>query len=309
MKKYQVLSLDGGGVRGIVSVTLLHRLKSTPGLESLLDDLYLVAGTSTGGLIALALADGTIPLHELHNLYVDRAADIFRDTWFDDVADLGKFRGADYSTSGLKGVLHEVFGFMRLRDLKKHVVIPAFDLDNQADVNRTWKPKIFHNMPGPGTDRDRLVSQVALYTCAAPTYFPSVDGYIDGGVYANNPAMCALAQTQDERYGPPLFLWQSLRLLSIGTGTNLQYIKGDNLDWGYAQWGKPIINLMFDGVSGITDYQCRQLLGDAYHRLAPIFPQGWICPMDAVKQIPKLIDFAHAVDIQPTVDWLKANWF
>jgi hypothetical protein len=79
--------------------------------------------------------------------------------------------------------------------------------------------------------------------------------------------MCALAQTQDQRYEPTPLLGDIV-LLSLGTGTNLQYIKGQVHDWGYAQWVKPLINLMLDGTAGIADYQCRQILDARYHRLA-----------------------------------------
>jgi patatin-like phospholipase/acyl hydrolase len=148
---------------------------------------------------------------------------------------------------------------------------------------------------------------VALYTSAAPTYFPSVDGYIDGGVYANNPAMCALAQTRDRRYSPTPPIDEVL-LLSLGTGTSLQYIKGKSHDWGYAQWVKPLISLMLDGTAGIADYQCRQMLGDRYHRLAPVFPAGTTVPLDAVDRIPYLIEFAETVPIDETIEWLRQTW-
>jgi len=111
-----------------------------------------------------------------------------------------------------------------------------------------------------------------LYTAAAPTYFPSVDGYIDGGVYANNPSMCALAQTQDDRYFDPPTKINDVVLLSLGTGTSLFHIKKETLDWGYVQWIKPLTSLMLDGISAIAHYQSEQILRDRYHRLAPVFP-------------------------------------
>ena len=146
-----------------------------------------------------------------------------------------------------------------------------------------------------------------MYTAAAPTYFPSVDGYIDGGVYANNPAMCALAQTQDKRYRPTPSL-DEVELLSLGTGTSLFYIRGKTLDWGYAQWIKPLISLMLDGISGIADYQCQQMLRDRYHRLAPVFPPDVSIPMDDVKKIPYMIQFAEGLDLRKTVSWMRRHW-
>jgi len=121
--------------------------------------------------------------------------------------------------------------------------------------------------------------------------------------------MCALAQTQDVRYGPPAAL-RDVVLLSLGTGISLQYIKGQRLDWGYAQWVKPLISLMLDGVSGIADYQCRKILGDArYHRQAPIFPDGVRIDMDDVHKVQYMEEFASKkVNLAGTSKWIKDHW-
>jgi hypothetical protein len=160
--------------------------------------------------------------------------------------------------------------------------------------------------------RDRIATapnwpKVGLYTSAAPTYFPSVDGYIDGGVYANNPSMCALTQSQDRRIrGRPAL--SDVALLSLGTGTSLVYIPDKRLDWGYAQWVQPLIFLMLDGLTGIADYQCHKILDKRYHRLAPVFPPGVSMPLDAVKRIPDMIQFAESLDLSDTVKWLRKHW-
>jgi hypothetical protein len=97
-------------------------------------------------------------------------------------------------------------------------------------------------------------------------------------------------------------------LLSLGTGTSLQYIKGKTHDWGYAQWAKPLISLILDGTAGIADYQCKQILGDRYHRVAPMFPVGTTIPMDDIKKIPYMIEFAEAWPIDDAVGWLRKTW-
>ena len=308
MPTYRVLSLDGGGLRGLITTVLLQRLVAMPGLAGLLSRVDLVSGTSTGGLLALAIARG-LDLARIRQLYVDKGRVIFDDSWLDDLVDLGRLRGAEYKTGPLRRELTALFGDTTLGQLGKRVLIPTFDLDNDDPnpARRTWKPKLFHNFPGSGSDRTTRVVDVGLYTTAAPTYFPSVDGYVDGGVYANNPAMCALAQTQDTRYQPTPAL-RDLRLFSLGTGTNLQYITGRNNDWGYAQWAKPLINLMMDGTAGIADYQCRQLLDTGYIRLAPTFPPGMNIPLDDVKGIPEMGAFAEAVPLDATAAWLRQPW-
>jgi patatin-like phospholipase/acyl hydrolase len=308
MSKYRVVSIDGGGIRGLVTIILLQRIVATPGLENLLDSIDLIAGTSTGGLLTLGIAR-PIDLAKIRDLYVTKGPKIFDDSWLDDLVDLGKLRGADYDIRPLRRELNKLFGKTTLGQLNKRVLIAAFDLDNEDSdpAKRTWKPKLFHNFPGPNNDRTSLAVDVGLYTSAAPTYFPSVDGYIDGGVYATNPAMCALAQTQDGRYSPTPPL-DDVLLLSLGTGTSLQYIKGRSHDWGYAQWVKPLINLVLDGTTGIADYQCRQMLGERYHRLAPVFDVGTTVAMDDIDKIPYMIGFAQAFPIDETINWLKQFW-
>ncbi|MFO7653965.1 MAG: patatin-like phospholipase family protein [Candidatus Krumholzibacteriia bacterium] len=304
---YRVLSMDGGGIRGLLTTVILQRLAATPGLAGFLGSFDLLAGTSTGGLLALAIAHGLDP-SAIRDVYVEKGPAIFKDSWLDDLIDLGKLRRADYSIAPLRRELHRLFGGTTLGQLHKRVLVTAFDLDNESadPTQRTWKPKLFHNFPGPGSDRGTLVSRVGLYTSAAPTYFPSVDGYIDGGVYASNPAVCALAQTQDRRYRPRPSL-DEVVLLSLGTGRNLQFIPGRVHDWGYVQWIKPLLGLMFDGTSGIADYQCRQILGDRYHRLAPVFPDRMKVAMDDVKKIPYLVRFAEQVPLDETVAWLQEH--
>ena len=308
MSKYKILSLDGGGIRGIITAVILQRLREAPGLSNFLDDINLIAGTSTGGLLALSLAKGLSPDY-MKDIYEKEGKFIFYDTIWDDILDLGRIIGAGYKNENLKKVLKEIFGDMTLSQLHKHVLITAFDLDNQAEElsKRTWKPKIFHNMEGEGSDGQELVYNVGLYTSAAPTYFPTYEGYVDGGVFANNPSMCALAQSQDLRYFQTVTI-NEVVLLSLGTGTSLTFIKGQKHDWGYFQWAKPIIGLMLDGVSGIADYECKQILRENYFRLAPVFPHTVNVPMDDVNKIAYMIDFANKVDITGAINWLNRYW-
>jgi len=274
-----------------------------------LDSADLLAGTSTGGLIALGLAHG-LALGEMRDLYEMKGALIFDDTWLDDLRDFGGIAGAQYDNRHLTHELRRILGDVRLRDLQKRVLISSFDLDNEeADpLKRSWKPKFFHNFPGLDSDGDLLAYKVGLYTTAAPTYFPTVDGYIDGGVIANNPAMAAIAQTQDQRAfsRPPRLA--DLRVLSISTGRSLYRIEGKRLDWGYGQWAKPLVSIMLEGGMGVADYQCRQILGPNYLRVNPINPFNLAIALDDVKKIPDLVAFASSVDVTEAVEWLRERW-
>jgi len=292
----------------VITAIILQRLDGEPTLSGWLDLADLLAGTSTGGLLALGLASGRTP-EEMREIYEVKGHEIFDDSWLDDLVDLGRLMGAEYDNARLRAELEETFGQTRLADLRRRVLVTAFDLDNESQnpAGRTWKPKLFHNFPGPDSDGQELAWKVALYTSAAPTFFPSVDGYIDGGVYATNPSMCALAQALDSRSANTPAL-EEVVLLSIGTGTSLLYIEGQELDWGYAQWAKPLVSLMLDGTAGIADYQCRQILGSRYHRMAPVFPPGVSIPMDAVDRVPEMVRFAEGVDLSETIHWLSTQW-
>jgi patatin-like phospholipase/acyl hydrolase len=309
MGSTRILCIDGGGVRGIIPTILLQRLTSEPGLEDWLASVEFVAGTSTGGLMALMLGAG-LDLQTIRDLYEKRASKVFADSLLDDIKDVGKVIGADYDVANLRDEAHKVFGERTLGDLEKRVLVTSFDLDNEATENRTWKPKIFHNFEGPDSDGAQLAYNVATYTSAAPTYFNSADGYIDGGVFAPNPTMCALAQSQDPRNLPAdRAALDDVRVFSFGTGHSPTYLEGDSLDWGYVQWIRPLISLILDGTNGIADFQCRQILGDDhYFRLAPKFPADKSIDQDAVDEIPYMIDFAEQLDITAAVSWLKTNW-
>ena len=309
MAMSRVISIDGGGVRGVVPVVVLQRLTQEPGLGDLLAGTHLFAGTSTGGLIALGLA-ADLGLPAILDLYEQRAPTIFHTTLFHKIRDLDNLIGAAYRLGNLRGQLHEVFGERRLADLRARVLVPAFDLDNEAPnpAQRTWKPKLFHNFPGDDCDGERLAYDVGTYTAAAPTFFPTADGFVDGGVFATNPSMCAVAQTQDRRNeaGDRGDLAQ-LVLLSLGTGQSLQYIEGAH-DWGQLQWVRPLIDLMLDGVNGIADYECRHLLRERYYRFAPTFAPGTTIGQDAVDTIPFLIEYARRLDLSGLIEWLSAHW-
>ncbi len=304
MARYRILSFDGGGIRGLLTATLLERLEAArPDLMARAD---LFAGVSTGGIIALAMAAG-LPPSTVVDLYESKAGVVFADSILDDIRDLGRLTGAEYSNENLKRELTKHFGDKTLGDLPKKVVIASFDLDNEASGPgrvRSWKPKFFHNFPGPGTDAGERVLDVALRTSAAPTYFPVYQGYVDGGVATNNPSMCGLAQAIDAGTGGQQL--EDIVMLSFGTGFNPRYLAGEESDWGLLQWARPILDIILDGSVGVADYQCARLLGARYHRLNPALaaPIG----LDDITQIPALRRLAEQTDLTETQNWLNAQY-
>ncbi len=305
--RFRILSLDGGGIRGLLTAVVLERLeRGIPGWIARSD---LLAGTSTGALIALGLAKG-MSASEIRELYEKHGAAIFRPAGRGNLQDLGRTAGAAYDNRPLRRLLRDRFGDLRLEDLRTRVLVPTFALDNGAPspARRSWAARFFHNVPGTDGDGRRRVRDVALYSCAAPAYFPSVDGFIDGGVVANNPALVALAQSQDSRLSDRVPAMRQVALLSLGTGRSRMRIEGARLDWGIGQWARPILGILAEGSIDVVDYQCRQFLGRRYHRLSPDFGPADVIPMDAIDRMADLVRIAESVDLAPTVAWLRRSW-
>ncbi|MGD9726559.1 MAG: patatin-like phospholipase family protein [Nitrospira sp.] len=304
---YLILSLDGGGVRGALQARILARLQET---IPFLHKVKLVCGSSIGGINGLCIAAGH-DAADLVAMYSKRGKEIFssRD-WLDVLSGPSDevFR-ANYDNVGLIKVVRDMLGKRSLSDLEKKVVITSFDLDNLDDKSRSiatrtydrrfWKPKIFHNFECEGGDGDESALDVAIRTSAAPTYFPSYQGYIDGGIVANNPALCAVGRAV--KAGISL---NQMVLISVGTGTTPTYIKGDRLDWGYKQWLPKLMPLIMDGMVGIPDYVCEQLLPGRYARIHP-FLQDEV-ELDDAARIDELIEWADHVDLRETIDLLTS---
>ncbi len=347
---YMVVSCDGGGIRGVLTARLLEHLEND---SPFLSGVDLFAGTSTGGILALGLAKGLRPSKLVH-LYRAFGEKIFakRDL-LDKISNLDELWRADNDHKGLREALESVFDPEEtLGDLPKKVLIPAFDLDNQDEESkasatrayrtRFWKPKFMHNFESPGNDKSVKVVDAALRTSSAPTYFPSYQGYVDGGVVDNNPSMSALAKavkegawlgrqkslicdvlcflsTLDDEKAAELvarirkIIGQEIRLLSLGTGFNPHYISGQEHDFGYKQWvlgtdgveRGALLDMLFDGMIGPPDYMCRQLLNGNYVRLNPNLTE--VIGLDAIDRIDELIALADGMDLSKTVDWLQSG--
>jgi patatin-like phospholipase/acyl hydrolase len=295
---YHILSLDGGGVRGVLTSRLLARLEAArPGFLAGID---LFAGTSTGGILALGLAAGRAP-EDCSQLYESAGPRVFEDSWLDNLKDLGMLIGAQYSNVNLKQVLTEQMGEMTLADLRRRVLIASFDLDNEGGPPpRMWKAKFFHNFPGPSSDGHEKVVDVAIRSSAAPGFFPIYQGYIDGGISANNPAMCAVAKAINPVSGGQRL--DDIVLLSVGTGLLPTYIPEKDADWGLAQWAGYFLGLVMDGNNGLPDYQCQQLLGERYYRLNPVLPRP--IRLDNLAEAPVLRAMADEADLSGVVAWL-----
>lgn len=301
MAPYRVVSMDGGGIRGILTVRVLERIEEK--IPGFLDNVNLFTGTSTGGLLALGLGAGMCPM-DLRGMYEKFASRIFADSLLDQLKDLGTLVGAEFSYEPLKEVLEEYFPELTLAQLRKRVLVTAFKLDNHGNGPggvRAWKMKLFHNYPGPDSDGFETVVDVGVRTSVAPSYFPIYQGYIDGGVVASNPALCALAQSLDCRAGGQEL--KNIAMLSLSTGYNPHYLPIQEADWGLVQWAPHLVNIMLEGSQGLVDFQCRQLLGERYLRIDPILPIE--IGMGSIQFIPVLLETANRVPLEPILKWIR----
>ncbi|CAA7600526.1 Patatin/Phospholipase A2-related protein [Acididesulfobacillus acetoxydans] len=298
MGKYRILALDGGGIRGALTAVLLTRLQEE--IPGLLDGVELLAGTSTGAIIALGLAYGVSP-SALKDLYLEEGKRIFAPKHW------GLCR-PKYDAEGLHKALERVFPQdLSLQDLRVRVLVPAFSLN---DVRTgTWRPAFFHNFPGSSTRQEKVLD-VALASSAAPVYFPSHQGYIDGGVVAGNPSTAAIAEAIHEERGRQQL--KDLCLLSLGTGVNPEKIVADTSRWGLLAWMfhrppvLPLLEILLNGVGEVDDYMSAQLLKERYFRLNPRLSEP--VALDDAGKIPGLIKRGRTENLGPVLNWLEDVW-
>lgn len=298
----RILSLDGGGIRGYYSALLLARIENLrPGV---LDDFDFFVGTSTGSIIALGLASG-LSADSIASLYANYTPRIFETTFGERLREANGLIGPRYSARRLAAVLRNVFGDWRLGELRRKVMVPAFRLDdvNPDPSRRRWRPVLFHNFAGGAGSPQLFARRAALYSSTVPAIFAPRDGYVDGGVFAANPTLCATMLTQDERLEGAHPSLQEVEVLSIGTGLASLHIGAEAREWGLAQWARPMLGLMLDGGVEMVDYYCRLLLRERYHRLNP-WIEGEPIHLDDVDAFERLAEAAEVADLASTIAWL-----
>ncbi|MBU8978128.1 patatin-like phospholipase family protein [Lysobacter sp. MMG2] len=272
MDMRRILSLDGGGIRGLVSCHWLAGVEDAlarAGKPGLLKSFDLLAGSSTGAIVGCGLAIGLAPM-ELARLYRQHRHLIFpgmaQRLW----SRAGRMftqglSAPRYDGTGLEEVLRKVFGDTRLGQSKIPLLITSYDtISRKPVVFKSFKPE----------HADLPMWEVCRASTAAPVYFPAhpmtVEGraraMIDGGVVANNPTACAIAEAmrKDVRVDSA----QDLVVLSVGTGERSRPIDLKSArEWGAIEWAIPIIDVLFDGNTDAVDYIAQHLVGDGYFRL------------------------------------------
>ena len=262
-----VLSIDGGGIRGIIPAMVLHHLETETGHRAA--DLFdLMVGTSTGGILALGLAqpdtekpeNSRFSARDLADLYANRGSQIFgKNLWRQFRSALGIF-DESYSASPLETALTDYFEDNVLGGCRCPTIVTAYDLEARSTAFfKSFKPE----------HAQILCKSAARATSAAPTFFEPAQldvagkstALIDGAVFLNSPVVSAYAEALK------LFPGDKITVISLGTGELAQPISGKRAaSWGKIGWMLPVLDCVFDGMSKAADYQMRLFLGEGYQR-------------------------------------------
>jgi uncharacterized protein len=245
----RVLSIDGGGIRGLIPALVLAEIERRCGRPA--RELFdLVAGTSTGAIIACALTrPDPLPAERIAQIYVDEGPQIFSRSLRKKITSVDGYVDERYDDAGLVTSLERHLGSARLADAEPAILLTAYDLERRRAVLLR-------------RDDDIGMVEAAHASSAAPSYFEPVRvgdaTLVDGGVFATNPSVCAYAEVDGR-----------LELLvSLGTGEHTRRLGYEDVrGWGRLEWAQPILDVVFDGSADAVDLQLSRLLGDRYARL------------------------------------------
>jgi len=271
----RILSIDGGGIRGIIPGQVLVAIEArlqerTQNPDARIADHFdFFAGTSTGGILTAILLCPAIDkpgrprfsAKEAVDLYVKNGRKIFSGSLWHSIETLWGILNARYDVKGIEDCLHEYFGDLKLNELLKPCIITSYDIHRR-------ETKFFaqHDPALLGDKANFYVKQVCRATSAAPTYFRteliqslSGESYacVDGGVFANNPTLCAYSEVRNSVGSPTA---KDMFVVSIGTGSQekpYDYNKAKN--WGEAAWVKPVIDIMMSGAAEVTDFHMQKM--------------------------------------------------
>lgn len=263
----RILSIDGGGIRGLIPSLVLAEIESKTG-KPVAQCFDLIAGTSTGGILALGLCkdDGNgqpqYAAKDLAEIYQSRGAEIFSRSLWKDMSSMGGYIDEHYSHQGLESVLTDYFADEPLGSCLTKTLVPSYDIQNREPLFfKSWQRE----------HRSVLIRQVARATSAAPTFFEpalvtiggAMKALVDGGVFMNSPVVSAYAEAR--RLFPDD---DEIIVVSMGTGELVRPISyNEAKDWGRLGWALPVLSCVFDGVADAADYQMRTLLREKYIRL------------------------------------------
>jgi len=281
--RFQILALDGGGIKGMFSAAVLAHLEID--LKTTVTDHFdLIVGTSTGGIIAMALGAGLSP-KEIVEFYVNKGPSIFPNG----LASVRHYFRRKHSPTPLQNALRSCFGDKLLADSSKRLVIPSYNL-GEDDIY------LFKTPHHERFNRDHVVPlwKVGMATSAAPTYFPAFKGVdrirlVDGGVWANNPVMIGIIEAISILEIPAA----AIKVFSLGT-TDEVHSQPKSLDkGGLWQWKKAAVDVILRGQSIGATTQAQHMLGaENVFRFDPKVPKD-LFALDKLSENELLSRAAH----------------
>lgn len=296
VKKIAILSIDGGGIRGIIPAVFLmyieqelQRLSTDPDAR-IVDYFDYFVGTSTGSLLVAALLSPNKeqrPLYEAKQLvpmYRQNCTSIFDSSLIANIASLSGTIDTKYSADSFKAVLKKCFGDVELRQLLKPCLIPSYEI-TQA------KNYFFSQSKALGdAGTNFFIRDVCLAACAMPSYFPpasivafdnAAHCFLDGGIFATNPSLCAYAEAR-KLY--PTFRSENMLVLSLSTGKQTaRYDCEQTQHWGAKDWHYPITNIVSSTSSEVVDYVINKIFLEQtqqYLRINPNIDKAYYSNMD-----------------------------
>lgn len=272
MKKVKILSVDGGGVKGVISARIIQELEHRTKKHA--SELFdIAAGTSTGGIIILGLATPNqkgVPKYygkDILNLYLKHAANIFKKSILRKFITGFGIWGAKYDRSELDSLLNKTFGNLLLSQTIYPVYVPIYSID-------TSKPYIANTMAAKANkQKDFYVKDIAGATSAAPTYFApkmitNLQGSLkyttaDGGTYANDPELIAGISTLSSY---PNYKPDQIILISIGAGEIHDKAQQDESNNGILGWlkEKNLVENMIDAEVDLDETLASRIFAKRY---------------------------------------------
>jgi uncharacterized protein len=317
LKKYRIMSFDGGGTLGALSLQLLNRLaRQSPKLISRTD---VFAGNSIGSFTALSLASGRSPKETLR-FFKEKILPAFSVS-----RPGGPVFNQQLPYSGFIEAIETFFPpDLRLKNLKKQIVVPSFQLFS-PELDR-WTPVLFHNFPDSPYLNEKA-SDVILRSSAAPATQRAYQNYVDGFVVTTNPSTASIAFAVNQAKQS----LDSISVLSIGTGELPLQLRRNTDGWGMVSadnirpknlenlppnWGVlfdrkpnepllPFLQLVSNESGYYESMVSSLLLGDRFFRLDPRIPNFSKTDPSVV---PALIKIANKTDLEPAVEFLEKNW-
>jgi uncharacterized protein len=265
-KLLKILAIDGGGIRGIIPAIILAEIERRAG-QPIVRLFDLIAGSSTGSILAVGLAvpdsqnNPRYSAEEMARFYEEEGSTIFSRSRWRAIQSFNNITTVKYPSDGIDSVLDKVFGDLNLSDALGNILITSYEIQRR-------QPWFFRSRRAKVSSRcDFKMRDVVRASTAAPTYFEPAqvfhaeadDDYfalIDGSMQANNPALCAYVDVRHKNPDAEEYV-----VLSLGTGDATKPIGFEEARlWGVAGWSQHILDIAFDAMSSIVDYQMRQLV-------------------------------------------------